>query len=449
MGKRTYRATEIKQVNLERLAANLTGRVVLGLDVAKTKQLVSVTTEDRTSVALIKWSHPEETPSFTSLCEGLRARGLTVEVVMEPSGTYGDAIRSQLLSLKFDVHQVSGKRVHDAAEIFDGVPSLHDAKAAVLIARLHLDKASRPWPMPSATERELEALRQMMALHSSREQSMLGKLEALTARHWPELTEQLRLTTATLLEILAHYGGPSKVAADADAARALMVRIGKNFLALAAIDAVLRSASSTAGVPMLEAEEELVRAIASEALRARRQAAVAEKRLVHATAPAVAPELTALLGAVTAATLVASGVDPRKYTSAGALEKALGLNLREYSSGTKQGQLHITKRGDPMARQMLYLATLRLILHDPIAAAWYRKKVARDGAESTPERRGASKRKAVVALMRKLVKALWHVGRGKAYDARKLFDVGRLTLPAASPVNTAEKPATSLEAAMS
>ena len=127
------------------------GWVVLGVDVAKKKQLVSITTEDRTSVAIFKWSHPEETPLFTALCEDLRERGLTVEVAMEPSGTYGDAMRCKLLSLKFDVYQVAGKRVHDAAEVFDGVPSTHDAKAAVLIARLHLDKASKRWPMASAT----------------------------------------------------------------------------------------------------------------------------------------------------------------------------------------------------------------------------------------------------------------------------------------------------------
>jgi hypothetical protein len=309
----------------------------------------------------------------------------------------------------------------------------------VLIARLHLDRASKCWPMPSTAERELEALRQGMAVHSSREQSLLGKLEALTARHWPELTEHLGLTAVTLLELLAFYGGPAQVAADVDAARALMIRIGKNFLAPETIDAVLKSSRTTGGVPMLEAEADYVCLIAAEALRAHRLAADVQKRLVKATAKEVAPEMSALLGAVTAATIVACGVDPRKYKSAGALEKAFGLNLREHSSGTKKGGLHITKRGDSMARQVLYMATLRLILRDPIAAAWYRKKVARDGGESTPERRGNSKIKAVVALLRKLVKGLWHVGRGAAFDATKLFNVQRLGLPAPSPAATDQK----------
>jgi hypothetical protein len=40
--------------------------------------------------------------------------------------------------------------------------------------------------------------------------------------------------------------------------------------------------------------------------------------------------------------------------------------------------------------------------------------------------------KAVVALMRKLARALWHVARGKSFDAAKLFDTRRLQLPTKS-----------------
>lgn len=432
MGKRTYRATNINAVKLEPLLAKLSGRVVLGLDVAKRDQFVALMLEDRTCVDVIKWSHPAQTPSFMVLCEALRARGHGVEVAMEPSGTYGDVIRFTLLSAKFDVYRVSGKRVHDAAEVFDGVPSLHDAKAATLIARLHLDKASQRWPLPTETERDLDALHQALRMHRNREQVMLGMLEAQTARYWPALTEHLGLTSMTLLELLARYGGPSKVAADAEAARALMIQIGKSFLARTTVEAVIASARSTAGVPMRESEEALMRETAGEAVRAHKLASASEKRLIAATEKDIVPEMSALLGAVTAATVVACGVDPRKYTSAGALEKAFGLNLREYSSGTKKSGLHITKRGDSTVRRMLFMATLRLIQSDPIAAAWYRKKVARDGSDSQ-ERRGVSKIKAVVALMRKLVKGLWHVGRGAPFDATKLFNVKRLGMLAPSP----------------
>jgi hypothetical protein len=52
----------------------------------------------------------------------LRAGGYTLEAVMEPSGTYGDVLRYQLLEAGIPVFRVSGKRTHDAREVYDGGP---------------------------------------------------------------------------------------------------------------------------------------------------------------------------------------------------------------------------------------------------------------------------------------------------------------------------------------
>ena len=43
-----------------------------------------------------------------------------LEVAMEPSGTYGDALQRHLSHLGLSVYRVSPKRVHDAAEVYDG-----------------------------------------------------------------------------------------------------------------------------------------------------------------------------------------------------------------------------------------------------------------------------------------------------------------------------------------
>lgn len=127
-----------------------------------------------------------------------------------------------------------------------------------------------------------------------------------------------------------------------------------------------------------------------------------------------------VVGATTAGVLVASIGDPRHYGSAYAYTKALGLNLKEKSSGKQKGPLHITKRGPGVARLFLYLAALRMIQREPICRAWYAKKVQRQG--------GQLKSKAVVALTRKLAKALWHIARGATFDAALLFDTTRLDI---------------------
>ncbi len=98
--------------------------------------------------------------------------------------------------------------------------------------------------------------------------------------------------------------------------------------------------------------------------------------------------------------------------SAAAYRKAMGLNLTEYSSGTKQGELHISKRGNPQTRRWLYLAALRQC-KQAVVREWYQAKKQRDGAEA---------KRAVVGVMRKLVLALYQVGaKGATFEVGRLF----------------------------
>jgi transposase len=249
-----------------------------------------------------------------------------------------------------------------------------------------------------------------------------NRLEGLTARHWPELTLTLELGSATTLELLATFADPAAVAGALEDARALMQRVGGAMLASEKIGAVLASATCSKGVPLTREEARLVRSLAAEARRNQLELKRAQRRVEElASKEGVTKELAPVVGKTTAAVLVAAVGDPRVFESPQALVKAAGLNLRERSSGTQKGGLHITKRGSGEARMYLWMAALRLIQWDPVIRAWYAKKVKRQG--------GQAKTKAVVAVMRKLMLALWHVARGEAFDSTKLFDIRRLGLP--------------------
>ena len=93
--------------------------------------------------------------------------------------------------------------------------------------------------------------------------------------------------------------------------------------------------------------------------------------------------------------------------------------MKEKSSGKFQGHLKLTKHGPGRARQYLWLAVCRWVRQDPLAQVWFERKVVRDGGK---------KAKALVALMRKLAGALYHIGRGDPFDSAKLFDARRLAL---------------------
>jgi transposase len=67
-----------------------------------------------------------------------------IEVALELGGTYGESLCGVLRAVGCEIYLVSPSRVHDAAEVYDGMPSLHDAKAAYLIGRLHAEEALKP-----------------------------------------------------------------------------------------------------------------------------------------------------------------------------------------------------------------------------------------------------------------------------------------------------------------
>jgi transposase len=220
---------------------------------------------------------------------------------------------------------------------------------------------------------------------------------------------------------MSAFGGPAGVALEPEVARQQMQKVGGHLLSKEKVWAVVASASTTTGLPQLEEEVHLLRTLAADARRAQRSLGEAQRRIqALAESEPSTRALQAVVGKTTAGVLVATAGDPRNYDSPSAYAKGLGLNLRERSSGRKQGQLHITKRGSGTARRWLYLATLRLLMADPVVRAWYASKVSRDG--------GRSKVRAVVAVMRKLALSLWYVARGDTFDATKLFDVRRLTV---------------------
>jgi transposase len=424
MGKSIYKAVSVNAVNVEKLAAATEGRLVLGCDAAKEKWFGVWMNEQREVLRTMSWDMVDDFSDVMELLQLLRKDGIDVQVAIEPTGTYADATVWQLREHGFEVFRVSSKHVHDYQEIYDGVPSGHDAKSAAIVAKLHLDRgaASRCWEPMSESRRELRVAVDQLDWIKQEEQRSSNRLESRLARHWPEFTRVLNLDTVTAVELLAEYGGPATVAADSGAVPRLMHNWSKGNLSAAKIKRLVASAVNTLGVPMLDAEREQVQQLAVKLRDLRRQRKEAEADVNQQTEqqPQLKP-ICKMVGVTTAGVLHARLGDLRDYSSVRALLRAPGLNLREQSSGKKKGQLTITKRGSSVARRWLYLAALRWIKADPVARAWF---------ESKKKRNGNAGVKAVVALTRKLLAALYHIVRGNTYDATKLFDCKRLQLAA-------------------
>lgn len=420
--KTTYRTEHVEQVRVSELLPVLMAGCIVAVDVAKAKFVVALATWAGEIVKLFRFEHPTETTAFLALFAELQRNiePSKLRVAMEPTGTYGDAIRHQLHVRGAEIHMVSPKRTHDAHEMFDGVPSMHDPKAAVVIAKLSGLELSKAWTPAREEGRRLRALVDMRSHALEHQQRCLDRLEALLARHWPEFPRWLDLREQrSAVALLERFPGPKHVSADDVGVREFLRTESRGRLSKELIEGVLQDAASTLGVPMVTEECQVISVLASQIRSATRDMDLLESeiRRVGEHDEAFA-RLVPVTGAFTAAVIV-TYCDPRRSRGARQFEKSCGLNLREYSSGEHRGRVAITKRGPALVRQVLYLFALRMLNKSAVVNAWY---VLRKGHTES------SKARAVIAVMRKLVKALFHVSRGQPFDAAKLFDMRRLKL---------------------
>jgi transposase len=412
--RRAYRATSVKNVLLRKvLAAALAGAVTAGIDVGKHEIYVVLRWADGTFERPWKVKSPVEIFLLVRLLTAL-AKEHPLKVAMESTGTYGEPLRQALTDAELDVHCVSGKATHDYAEIFDGVPSQHDGKDAAIVAELAALGKSRPWPYQPKTNDDAEMAYWVDWLDAQQGIQMLwiGRMEALLARHWPELTSLLDLTSVTLMEALIHYGGPAKLAADDDAAKRLR-RWGRAGLKDKKIEKVIQSATHTAGVRQNRHDILRVQQYAAMALAAYRETQKAGNNLKSlAAGNDIIQRQGKAVGVITACVLWVALGDPRNYYCAAAYRKAMGLNLKERSSGKYQGRLKITKRGPAVVRRWLYFAAMRTA-QKPEVRPWYEAKKAKDGDRAMG---------ALIGIARKLALALYSVGvRDEPFQAWRLF----------------------------
>jgi transposase len=420
---RPYRTTDVKDICVTKLLAlKRSGRCYVGLDCSKHEVVVVVRWEDGSFER--PWQVAMTSQDLGLLVEKLEKLSAACEVViaLEPTGSYCDPIRYALHRACLCVYRVNPKSSHDFAEIFDGVPSQHDGKDAACVAELAAIGKCSQWPW----QPDQPKLRREIEWADHHQETLIrwqGYLEGLLAQYWPELTQMVKLSSSTLLNLLACYGGRQALLNDPEA-RAQLRKWGGAKLSEKKIDQILESAAESIGVYQSDDEVTNLKRCAAEALRLRRQ--VNKSRRLLEKCVKNDPNMRAVaqvIGPVTTAVCWVELGNPTQYHYGKAYLKAMGLNLKERSSGRYQGQLRISKRGPSRPRRWLYLAALR-----HAQSAWVRpwfeakKKRGRGGAQ-----------KALVALMRKLALAVYRVAQGREFHIQRLLPGARKYHPELGP----------------
>jgi transposase len=417
MKSKAYRAIDVNGIKMDEIELLLRERkettVHVGFDTGKGSILSAVRWGLNDFERPWRARNPLDVNRLAELVREI-GRGRHLVAAMEPTGTYGEALRQALERVGVTPHRVSPKSASDYAEVFDGVPSQHDGKDAAVVAELAAQGKSWPWPILKLTEAEQELAYQVDWMDGQRRQMMVwcGRLEAFGSRHWPEASGILSLTSGTLLKCLATYGGPRGLAAAPDGLERVR-RWGGHHLSIDKAASLVNSARNTLGVEMGRWDEERMRRYVHEIQSCRREMRTARRRLCElARDHARIRAMGEVVGVATACVLWMELGDPGAYSCGPAYRKGMGLNLAERSSGQWQGELRISKRGSPRVRRWLYLAALRWVRKEPVQSWYVQQKAARRG-KGKP---------AVVAIMRKLALAVYRVGgRGEPFDRNLLY----------------------------
>jgi transposase len=416
MKKKPYSSVSVNQVRLEAILEGRDGQALdVGCDVGKGQVFVMLRWGEKDFEKPWRVRQPRHLWALRDRLVALK-NGRQLRIGFEPTGTYGDPLRQLLTEAGLSVQRVGTKIAHDYAEVFDGVPSQHDGKDAAVVAELVALGKSRPWPCTASSpwEQEVRYWVERLAVQGRLLQQWVGRLEGLLMRHWPEVRRPQRLTSGVVLRSVAHYGGPRWLAADA-AAAARLGRWSRGQWSAAQAEALVQGARHSVGVPQSVWARRLLREYARRAMAAKRRVQQARRALTRlGQGHAVLEAQASAVGLPTACVLWVLLGDPRGYDSAAAYRKAMGLNLRERSSGRYQGELKISKRGQALVRRLLYFAALRCTQRDELRS-WYAARKARSGGLA-----------ATVALMRKLALAVQRLGaQGGVFEAARLLGTRR------------------------
>lgn len=419
VSRRAYKRVRVNSLDVVALVALAKAEksAVLGLDVAKSEIVACLRWDSGSFERPWSISNPCEIDELVKHLKFLASHGVALKIALESTGTYGDAVRLKLTNAQLPVLRVSGKGVSDYREIFDGVPSQHDGKDAAMIAELCSMGKCVSWPYEPPSEFMAEVtyqVRRMDALQSEVVQ-WYGRLESQLARVWPELGQLVKISRVSILRLLTKYGSPRAVAESENALTELL-NWSRGKLSQAKAENILRSAETTAGIPAPRQDQLWLQEIGQRILNAKSSVNACENKLRTLLKKDVFwAQYVDVVGPATLSVILSTVGDPRAYSSAGALLKGCGLNLKEVSSGNRIGEKAISKRGPSMVRRWLFFWAMRAIQKEELREWYFQFHRIVPGHGDRPSKH--RKMKGLICMMRKLIRSLWSsMKHGEAFE---------------------------------
>jgi transposase len=330
-----------------------------------------------------------------------------VVVGFESTGAYGEPLVHYLRQKPVKLVQVNPMHTKRMKELQGNSPGKTDRKDPKVIADIIGLGHALSVVIPEGAAAELRRLTLARERSIGRRTALYNQLQDLVFIVFPEFLQVMKdVKTQTAQYLLRHYPTPQDMVACGSEALIRILRqvsrgkLGKEH-AQALYDAAVQSVGLQEGRRgiLLEMEEIL-------------SGLEACKRFIEKMEEEMVPYLEQIpysdsllsvkgIGKITVAGLIGEVGDFRQFHTLREVMKLAGLDLFEISSGKHKGNRHISKRGRPLLRKLLYFAAINTIRKGGVMHASYQRYL----------ERGMPKIKALIAIARKLLGILFALVR--------------------------------------
>lgn len=325
----------------------------------------------------------------------------------ESTGPYGEPLAHFMRARGAELVQINPLHTKRFKEVTDNSPNKTDQKDPEVIADIIEMGRFLTVVIPEGPAAELRRLTQARERSTRRHTALANQIQCLMASIFPEFLQVMKgVTSASARYLLKHHSTHQEIVAYGlpDLTKTLK-KVSRGKLKPDRAQALYEAAKSSVGVAegqasiVMEIHELLSLMEASE----RFTESLEQEMITHLAHVPYSNTLLSLkgIGKVTAAGLIGEVGDFRKFRTMGEVMKLAGLDLFEVSSGRHKGQRHISKRGRPLMRKLLYFAALNTVKKGGAMHQWYRSAC----------ERGMPKPKALVAVGRKLLGILFALVR--------------------------------------
>jgi transposase len=330
-----------------------------------------------------------------------------VVVGFESTGAYGEPLVHYLRQKPVKLVQVNPMHTKRMKELQGNSPGKTDRKDPKVIADIIGLGHALSVVIPEGAAAELRRLTLARERSIQRRTALYNQLQDLVFILFPEFLQVMKdVKTQTAQYLLRHYPTPQDmVACGSEALIRILRQVSRGKLGKARAQALYDAAVQSVGLQegrrgiLLETEEIL-------------SGLEACKRFIEKMEEEMVPYLEQIpysdsllsvkgIGKITVAGLIGEIGDFRQFHTSREVMKLAGLDLFEISSGKHKGNRHISKRGRPLLRKLLYFAAINTIRKGGVMHGSYQRYLDR----------GMPKIKALIAIARKLLGILFALVR--------------------------------------